>query len=76
MTNNLNKSIDKRYFADKFYEARTAKGITVEDLAEKIGVTPRVIYSYQNGEKIPSMPTMVAISLTLGILIDSMLRLM
>ncbi len=75
MTNNKNLSLDKRYFADKFYEARTKKGITVEDLAEEIGVTPRVVYSYQNGEKIPSVTTMVAVSSVLEISLDSMLRL-
>lgn len=75
MTNNKNITLDKRYFADKFYEARTSKGITVENLAEEIGVTPRVVYSYQNGEKVPSMPTMVAISLVLEVTLDSMLCL-
>lgn len=75
MTNNLNKHLDKGYFARVFYEARSSKNITVEELAEEIGVSPRLIYSYQNGEKIPSVPTLVAISIVLGVSLDSMLRL-
>ena len=75
MTNNLNKHLDKQYFAQAFYIARISKNLTVEDLAYRIGVSPRLIYSYQNGEKIPSIPTLKAISIELSVSIDSMLRL-
>lgn len=75
MTNNFNKHLDKDYFALAFYKARTSKDITVEELADQIGVSPRLIYSYQNGEKVPSVPTLVAISIVLGVSLDSMLRL-
>ena len=40
-------------FGDKVKELRTRIDITQEELAKKIGVSPRTIFAYENGETYP-----------------------
>lgn len=46
-------------------EARLIRGLTIRELAEKIGVTKQAISQYELGEHIPKSETMMAIINTL-----------
>lgn len=56
------------------YQLRQERNLTHEDLAETLGVSVRIIYSWENGTKIPSLTRLIEIALVFNTSVDSILR--
>ncbi len=54
-------------------EKRYASGMTVETLAEKLGVSFQTIYRWETGERIPDTTKLIAIANVFGISLDELL---
>lgn len=59
--------MDWRKTGNQIYKARIEKGLTQEELAEAVGVTPASISYYENGKKRPSFEKIKKICHTLNI---------
>jgi len=55
-------------------QARSAKNLSQEDAAEKIGVSRQTISSWENGRSYPDFASTVALSDTYGVTLDSLLK--
>lgn len=60
--------IDKR--GAKMREARINAGLTISELAYRAGVTPTTVTGSENGQKNPSLSTVILLADVLGISID------
>ena len=56
---------------DIIYELRTKKGLSQEELAEKIFVTRQAVSRWENGETVPSTDTRKLLSELYGISINT-----
>lgn len=66
MSNMLNKSS----FGKKLRSARTSKGLTQFELAEKINISPNFLGDIERGIKLPSLPTLILLCNTLKVSLD------
>ncbi|MER7847003.1 helix-turn-helix transcriptional regulator [Kitasatospora sp. NPDC096077] len=48
-------------------------GLSVKDLAKRLGVTAQAVYQWERGEREPSLPMFVAIAHCLRIPLDSLM---
>jgi len=55
-------------------QARSAKNLSQEDAAEKVGVSRQTISSWENGRSYPDFASTVALSDTYGVTLDSLLK--
>ena len=53
-------------------KAREEKGMTQKEVAEAVGITQVAINYFEQGVKVPSLPTMITISKTLEKSIDEL----
>ena len=60
-------SNDLKTFSREVRRRREALGLTLEDLAERSGLTPNYIGTIENGHRDPSMSSVVAIAAGLGV---------
>lgn len=68
--------LNKRKTGEKIYRAIERSGLTYEQVAEELGLqSPRVIYEWTNGNKLPSLVRLVNLSLLLGVHIEDLLDL-
>ena len=74
MTNTQMNILDEKYFGINLYRIRNEKGLTIEELAGKIGKTPRLISYYESREKFPTLNTLIKIVTVLEVTLDSILR--
>jgi len=63
----MEQTMDWREAGKKIYNARIKRGLTQEELAEKIGVTPASISYYESGKKRPSFEKIKKICLELNL---------
>jgi len=63
---------DLKYLPNNIYKFRSNKGVTHEQLAEKIGVSVRIIYDYESGKKTPSLITLFELSKALNVSLDEL----
>ncbi len=70
------KRLNKRETGNKIYRAIEKSGFTYEQVAEELGLsTPRVIYEWTNGNKLPSLIRLVNLSYLLNVHIEDLLSL-
>lgn len=62
----MSKRLEER-FGEAVKKKRKALGISVEDLAQMVDVTPRYIYKIEAGERMPRMDVALRIIVVLGI---------
>ena len=74
MTNTQMNILDEKYFGINLYRIRNEKGLTIEELAERIGKTPRLISYYESSQKFPGLKTLIKIATVLEVTLDSILR--
>ena len=58
---------------ERIRELRKEAGLTVEKLAEKIGVGVRVVYKWQSGEIVPKVEHLYALSVLFRVSIEYIL---
>lgn len=54
-------------FSRTLYQHRLEKGLSQRSLAQSIGLTAGIVCRYESGKRIPSIPTILKISNTLGV---------
>ena len=59
---------------DILLELRTQKGLTQEELAEKIYVTRQAVSRWENGDTVPNTETLKVLSKFYGVSINTLLR--
>ena len=74
MTNTNQNALDILNFGENLRRVRIKNNLTHEEFAEKVGVSTRIIYDYEDGFKKPSLRTIVVIANVLGVSIDSLFR--
>ena len=62
-------------FGKQFKELRTARGLTQETIAEKLGVTGQAISRWERGETLPDVSLLPEISAYFGVTIDALFAL-
>lgn len=62
-------------FGKQFKELRTARGLTQETVAEKLGVTGQAISRWERGETLPDISLLPEISAYFGVTIDALFAL-
>ena len=71
---NIDKSNRLAKLGPNLKRIRIQKGLTQEGFAERISVSSRIIYDYEDGFKNPSLNRVVIIAEVLGVTVDSLLR--
>lgn len=70
------KKLDRQKTGEKIYRAIEKSGYTNEQVAEELGLTsPRVIYEWASGKKIPSLERIINLSLLLDVRIEDLLSI-
>ena len=70
------KRLNKRKTGDKIYRAIEKSGFTYEEVAEELGLSsPRVIYEWTNGNKLPSLVRLVNLADLLNVQIEGLLEI-
>ena len=70
------KRLNKRKTGDKIYQAIEKSGLTYEEVAEELGLSsPRVIYEWTNGNKLPSLVRLVNLSAFLNVQMEGLLEI-
>lgn len=64
-----------RIFGERIEAARKKKGLTQEELAERVNVSQSMINHIENGNKKPSLETAVALAIELGVTLDSLISI-
>jgi transcriptional regulator with XRE-family HTH domain len=64
------------YSGEGIRNARKAHHLTQEQLAKALNVSKSTIANYENGKTIPSMETVIKLSIIFGITTDEVLALM
>ena len=68
--------LNKRKTGDKIYQAIEKSGLTYEEVAEELGLSsPRVIYEWTNGNKLPSLVRLVNLSALLNVQMEGLLEI-
>ncbi|MBO5224716.1 MAG: helix-turn-helix transcriptional regulator [Clostridia bacterium] len=66
--------LNKQLTGDRIYQAIDKSKITKEKIAEELGLkSPRVIYEWTNGKKLPKLEHLVHLSWMLGVRIEDLL---
>ncbi|MBQ8319430.1 MAG: helix-turn-helix transcriptional regulator [Clostridia bacterium] len=60
--------------AENLKEARKKKGLSQEDVAKKAGISQQAYSYYENGLKVPTLPTIKVIAETLETSIDDLVK--
>ena len=67
-------TIDARATGTKIWSLREENGITVEELSEMLGLAgPRALYKWMNGETLPSLKNLIALSAIFNTSLDDMI---
>lgn len=70
------KRLNKRKTGDKIYQAIEKSGLTYEEVAEELGLSsPRVIYEWTNGNKLPSLVRLVNLADLLNVQMEGLLEI-
>jgi transcriptional regulator with XRE-family HTH domain len=59
-----------KIFPQRLKEVRVQKGLTQDELAEKISVIPQAIDNFENGHNLPSFSVLVSLAQVLGCSLD------
>ena len=66
--------MDKEVFGLRLRKYRKDKGLTIEKLAEQIGLSPNYLGDVERGKKLPSMGTFIHLVNVLDISADELLK--
>ena len=70
------KKLNKRKTGEKIYRAIERSGLTYDKVAEELGLSsPRVIYEWTNGNKLPSLVRLVNLAILLNVQIEGLLEI-
>ena len=70
------KKLNRQKTGDKIYQAIEKSGLTYEEVAEELGLSsPRVIYEWTNGNKLPSLVRLVNLSALLNVQMEGLLEI-
>lgn len=58
---------------EKIYQLRKSKGMSQEELAEKVGVTRQAVSKWEMGTSVPELDTLVALARCFGVTTDYLL---
>ena len=61
-------------FSEKLLTLRKAKGMTQEELADKLEVSRQSISKWESGQSVPELEKIVALSTIFGVTTDSLLK--
>ena len=71
---NCKNRLNKQNTGKKIWQAIDKSGLTYEQVAEELGLqSPRVIYEWTAGNKLPSLIRLVNLSLLLGVTLEDLL---
>jgi transcriptional regulator with XRE-family HTH domain len=62
-------------FAENLKAARKRRGLTQEDLAQKIGITNNGLSQYENAKRLPNIKRAARMSMALGMSLDDLVPL-
>ena len=62
------------YFGDNLYSLRKSKGISQEELAERLGVSRQAVSKWERNEAYPDTENLIAISKLFGVTIDELIN--
>lgn len=66
--------MDKALFGHRLRTYRKKKGLTIETLAEQVGLSPNYLGDVERGKKLPSMGTFIRLVNVLDISADELLK--
>lgn len=66
--------MEKVTFGGWLKQRRFDKGLTVQQLADRIRVSDRAIRQYENGERVPSLEVAELMARALGVQLDTIAR--
>ena len=70
------KKLNKQKTGEKIYRAIEKSGLTYEQVAEALGLqSPRVIYEWTSGNKLPSLVRLINLAALLGVQIEGLLEI-
>ena len=70
------KKLNRQKTGDKIYQAIEKSGLTYEEVAEELGLSsPRVIYEWTNGNKLPSLVRLVNLAALLNVQMEGLLEI-
>lgn len=75
MTNKNERTLDVANFGPNLKRIRLERGLTHEQLAERLDVSARVVYDWEDGFKYPRFQRAVDIANELEVSLDSILRI-
>ena len=61
-------------FGNYLYSLRKSKGMTQQQLADKLGITNKAVSKWETGEAFPETAQLVPLSDTFGVTVDDLLR--
>jgi DNA-binding transcriptional regulator YiaG len=67
--------LDTRNISLNLYRLRTQGHLTHEQFAEMLNVSVRIVYSWENGTKLPGLGRVILIATVFQVTVDSILRL-
>lgn len=66
--------IDVRATVETIFDLAKANGLTVRQLAEKLGVTNMAVYNWKSGGRIPSVDHLVMLTEILDVPLDDIIK--
>ena len=70
------KKLNRQKTGDKIYQAIEKSGLTYDEVAEELGLSsPRVIYEWTNGNKLPSLVRLVNLAALLNVQMEGLLEI-
>ena len=61
-------------FAETLKKLRTERGLSQQKLAEQMYVTRSTVARWENGTRVPDLPTLMSIAKALGVRLDELLK--
>lgn len=61
-------------FGNRLYSLRKSKGMTQQELADRLGVTDKAVSKWETGEAFPETAQLVPLSDIFGVTVDDLLR--
>ena len=69
------KKLNRQKTGNKIYRAIEKSGFTYDEVAEELGLaSPRVIYEWTNGNKLPSLVRLVSLAALLNVRLEDLLE--
>lgn len=72
--NDTQKTLSTKNLALNLYNLRKESRITVEQFAEDLDVSTRIVYDWESGKKCPTIERLIKIAYYFGVKIDSILQ--